>query len=792
MGIGAAFATGLVKGFTQNIQQEKARRLAEQQKIDAFEQTALQSVLTGKATKSGYASVSKLIKSAQQQIDERPDIDIFGRATDAIDIDFASLQSTLESAGDYNFEIKGSKHTLGFSMAKDLKDTNGILTEASTLLQDPDVQKKLKEDELLYSKLEPIITGAQFDIYSKERSAWMQGNKEGNFVRPDIYAIYPGLSNYADIGKSSHGINVPEYAQIVNSAGLEKAPEGFEIVGSKVIKDPTTGSLSFGNVVLAQESLPAFSNITKRVSDSLGMKFQEGQFYNYWVGIDGNGNQLSMDKQFFAVPGVSVQEKEQALNASVQIHAQNFFPVDGLDPDSGSLYRMTDDNVLVVDDFIRTTDAKNFQQLTMAIAPSMRYDKLKSSASVSFYVQEDGGESRQNYVLQKQYGTDLAGKQEKFTMGYMIQQRDAKQTALDQLNNLKAKRAEVGDPEPYVSFKRIIGVWTGDQGIGAAIASDVFGAGFEKESALESDKLDLSVYDRMVAAKGDAVGDDGTSLAELEAMRISLAFQLARAADPSGRLSNQDIQQQLDRLGAGFYTRDQALAKIQVVIDEMERDVQKMNVLVNYGRGNAQISQMDAKIIDAAIAADSLMNRAGAIRGKRNQEQIASGVGDDMIFQDINMSTRKGPNGEDLYFSLAPDGNYRYDSNSNQLFMYKDDQGNTKTISANQLPRPSAAGTSSQSSPAASDASAPQSSPAAPDASAAGSPEGLGETLAPSTESSTMNITDKMENGQPRYTFSGTNSGGRVKNNETGKYEEGRFIIDQSGNLVRLDSKINA
>ena len=36
MGIGAAFATGLVKGFTKNIEEEKARRLAEQQKIDAF------------------------------------------------------------------------------------------------------------------------------------------------------------------------------------------------------------------------------------------------------------------------------------------------------------------------------------------------------------------------------------------------------------------------------------------------------------------------------------------------------------------------------------------------------------------------------------------------------------------------------------------------------------------------------------------------------------------------------------------------------------------------------------
>ena len=72
MGIGAAFATGLVKGFTQNIQEEKARRLAEQQKIDGFEQIAVKSVLEGDATTSGYNAVRKLLKSAQQQIDDRP------------------------------------------------------------------------------------------------------------------------------------------------------------------------------------------------------------------------------------------------------------------------------------------------------------------------------------------------------------------------------------------------------------------------------------------------------------------------------------------------------------------------------------------------------------------------------------------------------------------------------------------------------------------------------------------------------------------------------------------------
>ena len=42
--------------------------------------------------------------------------------------------------------------------------------------------------------------------------------------------------------------------------------------------------------------------------------------------------------------------------------------------------------------------------------------------------------------------------------------------------------------------------------------------------------------------------------ARFESLRISLAFQMARAADPSGRLSNQDIELQLRKLGSNFQT----------------------------------------------------------------------------------------------------------------------------------------------------------------------------------------------------------------------------------------------
>ena len=74
-----------------------------------------------------------------------------------------------------------------------------------------------------------------------------------------------------------------------------------------------------------------------------------------------------------------------------------------------------------------------------------------------------------------------------------------------------------------------------------------------------------SLNDRVEAARklgmqegkqleGESLTDAGARYARFEALRIALAFQMARAADPSGRLSNQDIDQQLSRLGTNTDT----------------------------------------------------------------------------------------------------------------------------------------------------------------------------------------------------------------------------------------------
>ena len=82
---------------------------------------------------------------------------------------------------------------------------------------------------------------------------------------------------------------------------------------------------------------------------------------------------------------------------------------------------------------------------------------------------------------------------------------------------------------------------------------------------------------RRLDADPKTARSDGVTYAEI-ASRIGLAFKMARAADPSGRLSNQDVQQQLERLGSNFNTPEEVVRKLGVVVQEFEDRADRLRV----------------------------------------------------------------------------------------------------------------------------------------------------------------------------------------------------------------------
>lgn len=610
MGVGASFAIGLFKGFNENMDKEGERRQAMRDRFNGYETMAVDAVLKGDATTGGLNAIRDLVKKANQEVDSLEPIGPFGARGRDVNIDMAKVQSAMKSASDYNFKIQGEKGYIGFTRAKDdgsLDNAYVILSEYASMLTDPKIQERLRNDRRLFEAVNPIISAAQARIMGDYRKSFnADTNTNKRFQIPKIFggegSMFPGLEVHKKIGNELKiAVSGAGDISISDETLPEKLPN-HTAVGTTV--EPVGDGLAIGTVNIPDDQMPTYEALSGMLGKpSVAVKIGQIPLYNYWIGQGPNGQPLR--DQFFVMPGMTTTMKKDALTASIQI--ASYPDVGGFDPDS-SLYRVSNDTTVDFSNKLNGSPAKSFDQQVMALAPYMKRNAVAKSVKVPFFDSVDAGMTRSVYVLRKRYGSQ-AEQSGKFTMATLSEELQKKQTAATSLRNLQAKRAEVGDVETYEQLKRTLRVaFVGKQSVRAAIQKDLLGLGVVEEQTTDLTDDFVKSLDQRVA---DA---ENVELAELEAMRISLAFQLARAADPSGRLSNQDIQQQLDRLGSGFVSKEEALAKIQVVIDELDRDIKKLNVFVSYGKGDSLLTDNDARIIDAALAVDYIQNKASAIK----------------------------------------------------------------------------------------------------------------------------------------------------------------------------------
>lgn len=89
-----AIGLGLVKGFTRNIKEEKLRRIADQEKVQKYEDAVFNLIgnsvndPNSRMTEAAANALTGMVKNARGQLGEREAIDMFGTQSEALDIDF--------------------------------------------------------------------------------------------------------------------------------------------------------------------------------------------------------------------------------------------------------------------------------------------------------------------------------------------------------------------------------------------------------------------------------------------------------------------------------------------------------------------------------------------------------------------------------------------------------------------------------------------------------------------------------------------------------------------------------
>jgi hypothetical protein len=152
-------------------------------------------------------------------------------------------------------------------------------------------------------------------------------------------------------------------------------------------------------------------------------------------------------------------------------------------------------------------------------------------------------------------------------------------------------------------------------------------------------------------------------ITEAEAIRLTLAAKMARAVDPAGRLSNQDFEIQLRRLGdKKFTTPQQIRASLELIKKEFEADLEYKNMLKRVMDDQTKLTPQVARTVQAHIKIKEIENGMFGTTGRESlvtaDEEAPVAVTTVQSSKTLNGQPvyiiRSGPN-EGL-FSLDPEG----------------------------------------------------------------------------------------------------------------------------------------
>lgn len=246
-----------------------------------------------------------------------------------------------------------------------------------------------------------------------------------------------------------------------------------------------------------------------------------------------------------------------------------------------------------------------------AVLPHMNYGISKSNPATPGQLIES-----QNLAtyLKRRLGidvTNISGEKG------VVKTGEAAEKTLVRIQELIAENGVVGASE---GISRVVGGTLGSKGFISQIAKSI-GIFENKEKGVSdgsgsdflSGRLQAEIDRAYEQDRENAKNNFQTNLGEVAALRVVAAFQMARAVDPSGRLSNMDVEIQLARLGgtAAFQDLDYAEAQIGVAI----RDVQNRNRFYRSierlftGEEQNLSPALEARA-DAVIAVDQIIRKA--------------------------------------------------------------------------------------------------------------------------------------------------------------------------------------
>ena len=167
----------------------------------------------------------------------------------------------------------------------------------------------------------------------------------------------------------------------------------------------------------------------------------------------------------------------------------------------------------------------------------------------------------------------------------------------------------------------------------------------------------------------------------MDSLKIALAAKMARAVDPAGRLSNQDFEMQLQRLGVkgSFDTRNGRLASLRTVQAEFARKAEDMAFMESVYLKD-EITPEDMRFIEADKVVTNVIRHRRKVQGRYTRiksEGPADGkppetLTREQVLENIKngkYAPVKNPEGTGIGYYIDPDTNTRYNLDGTVRYM---------------------------------------------------------------------------------------------------------------------------
>lgn len=552
MGIFTSFATGFLEGSVQ-VQKEKAAAELEDKKTDAERRDKLGTI------------IFDLIKDGK--LTGEQGAELLGR-NDLTQADIAGMVNTIDAVDSQIFTYGNFKYNKPEDWDQNIRGDNLLLSGSTwmrtmnTIAQTPELWDKLSKE--------------------LESNPTARKNFDNDFLR---------YADYYTLGMINKNTNL---VTGVTSAYLEPskayAPLYDALANLKVAAPDNSDQMIIENnpdVEIAANAVVFKFKDTTGANTAEVREFTEGQYTSLEaiainLGFKGKGNTSPVQQLVNEFADVSradnADDAFKVLLAAVELErigASAFNRTAGVGTEDAARIgnelteKFGDDRIL----------------MAQAMAPLMTLeeDQFNKNSRLTYSMQPAA------VYFKKYLDVDVAQVREQYS---------ETQETLRLLNELKSKVNKETTPTGFVaSLKSVFG--------------GAFGEGGQLQQLLGTNTDNVSSEQVLQRAKD--MGFISTTiikdLSEIEAIKLTLAAKMARAIDPSGRLSNQDFEVQLQRLGqSGLFTgKVQAASKLDIVIDDFTNRSQRMVVLNDIANA-PEFKAREARLLKANGAIQKAMD----------------------------------------------------------------------------------------------------------------------------------------------------------------------------------------